>query len=131
MIIEGLPTFILGIATFFLLADDPAHAHYLSADEAEFLRLRRLREQGETANAQKFHWADVKKGLTDWRMLAFAAGQFGVDTMVWRIATDSITTNIELLALWVQHLLANNHPTDRGLEYPSDPSGALLGNLSE
>lgn len=82
MIIEGIPTFVLGIATYFLLADSPATASYLTPEEREFLRLRRLREQGESANAQKFHWADVRKAFLDWRIIAFAVGQFGVDTMV-------------------------------------------------
>lgn len=30
LILEGLPTIVLGIATWFLLADDPESAHYLS-----------------------------------------------------------------------------------------------------
>ena len=30
LILEGLPTFVLGIATWFLLADDPESAYYLS-----------------------------------------------------------------------------------------------------
>ena len=30
LILEGLPTFCLGIATWFLLADDPESAYYLT-----------------------------------------------------------------------------------------------------
>ncbi|KAF9507166.1 hypothetical protein BS47DRAFT_1304370 [Hydnum rufescens UP504] len=83
MILEGIPSFFLGIVTFFFLADNPSQATYLTPSEREFLRLRRLREQGETANAQKFHWEDVKKTFLDWRVIAFAIAQFGVDTMLY------------------------------------------------
>ncbi|KAF8339857.1 putative MFS transporter [Cantharellus anzutake] len=83
MIMEGLPTFFAGVLAFFVLADHPSRAWYLTAEEKEFLRLRRLREQGESENAQKFHWSDVRKGLTSWRVLMFALGQFGCDTMLY------------------------------------------------
>jgi hypothetical protein len=82
MILEGIPSFFLGIVTIFFLADNPSQATYLTPSEREFLRLRRLREQGETANGQKFHWEDVRKTFLDWRVIAFAIAQFGVDTMV-------------------------------------------------
>lgn len=82
MILEGIPTFVAGLITLAFLADGPENARYLNETEKNFLRARRLREQGETASAQQFHWADVRKAFLDWRVLAFAAAQFGVDTMV-------------------------------------------------
>lgn len=82
MILEGIPTFIAGVVTLFFLADSPENASYLTQPEKDFLKERRLREQGETENAQQFHWADVRKAVLDWRVIAFAAAQFGVDTMV-------------------------------------------------
>lgn len=42
---------------------------------------RRRRETGQTLSAQSFHKADVMKGLKDWKVYAFCAGQFGADTM--------------------------------------------------
>ena len=37
LILEGLPTFILGIVTWFFLADDPESAYYLSKVSPSFL----------------------------------------------------------------------------------------------
>lgn len=82
MIIEGIPTFVLGIATWFLLASDIEHAYYLTPAEKDFLQQRRLKEQGETKKSQEFDWVDVRKAFLDWRIIAFAVAQFGVDTMV-------------------------------------------------
>lgn len=84
MIIEGIPTFIAGVVTLFALADTPENASYLSNEEKEFLRVRRLKEQGETEDAQKFHWVDVRKAVLDWRVIAFAAAQFGVSDKEYR-----------------------------------------------
>ncbi len=42
---------------------------------------RRRRETGQTLSAQQFHKADVMKGLKDWKVYAFCAGQFGADAM--------------------------------------------------
>ena len=42
---------------------------------------RREREIGQTKSAQQFHKADVIKGLKDWKVYAFCAGQFGADAM--------------------------------------------------
>jgi len=87
MILEGLPTFVLGIATWFLLADSPETAFYLTAKEKELMSVRRARQMGQTTSAQEFHWEDVKKGLADWKVWVFCVGQFGVDTMLYGFST--------------------------------------------
>lgn len=83
LILEGLPTVLLGILTWFLLADDPEHAPYLSDQEKEMLNVRRKRQVGQTKSAQKLHKADVYQALKDWKIWAFAAGQFCADTMLY------------------------------------------------
>ena len=50
---------------------------------------RREREIGQTRSAQQFHKADVLKGLKDWKIYAFCAGQFGADAMC--VVRDSNT----------------------------------------
>lgn len=87
MIIEGLPTFVLGIATWFILADDPAHAYYLTPAEKALMIVRQDRQAGQTASAQRFHKQDVIYGLTDWKIYAFCIGQFGADTMLYGYST--------------------------------------------
>lgn len=86
-IIEGLPTFVLGIATFFVLADNPETAFYLTPAEKELAKTRLQRQTGYTASAQEFHWKDVVKGLKDWKVWAFCFGQFGADTMLYGYST--------------------------------------------
>lgn len=70
LIIEGIPTIILGIATYWWLADSVETAGYLSEEEKAFLVKRRGREVANTTSAQAFHWADVKKCFTDWKCWA-------------------------------------------------------------
>ncbi|KAL8953024.1 MAG: hypothetical protein Q9222_001074 [Ikaeria aurantiellina] len=87
LIIEGLPSVILGLATWFLLADDPETARYLSTEEKNLIQLRRQRQAELTASAREFHKADVYAALKDWKVYAFAAGQFGTDTMLYGYST--------------------------------------------
>lgn len=87
MILEGIPTVIVGVATWFLLADDPETAYYLNEDERALVVTRRKRFVGQTESAQQFHWADVKEGAMDWKVYVFCAGQFGVDTALYGYST--------------------------------------------
>jgi len=84
MIIEGLPTFILGVACWWLLADEPETAHYLNNEEREMILARRATQTGVT---DVFEWKDVRKGLKDWKIYAFCAGQFCMDLMLYGYST--------------------------------------------
>ncbi|KAF8448496.1 inner membrane transporter yfaV [Kalaharituber pfeilii] len=99
LILEGIPTVFIGITTFFVLADGPETAAYLTPEEKGFMHERMLREQGLTAEAMKFHWQDVKKCFLDWRCHAFALGQFGVDTMLYGFSTF-LPTIIKSIGTW-------------------------------
>lgn len=81
LILEGIPSVIVGIICWIILPNDPATATFLSPEERQLMITRRAREMGQTASAQNFHWADVKDGATDWKIYAFCIGQFGIDTM--------------------------------------------------
>lgn len=83
-ILEGIPTFVLGIASWFVLADGPETAWFLMQEERELLAFRRSRQTGVT---EEFQWADVVKGLKDWKMWAFCLALFGVDTMLFGYST--------------------------------------------
>ena len=87
MILEGLPTFVLGILSFFVLANDPEHAFYLTPEEKNLTVVRRERQTGQTQSAQQFHKKDAILGLKDWKIYAFCAGQFGADTMLYGYST--------------------------------------------
>ncbi|KZV90322.1 putative MFS transporter [Exidia glandulosa HHB12029] len=99
LIIEGIPSFILGIATFFLLPDDPESARFLSEDEKTYMHARRLQQQGETLDAQKFHWADVRACLKDWKVWGFAFAQFGADTMLYGFS-NYLPTVLQQIGQW-------------------------------
>ena len=87
MIIEGLPTFVLGIATWWILPDKPSTAYFLNPSEKALAARRLTRQMGYTAKAAKFHWDDVRAALKDWVVWAFAFAQFGADTMLYGFST--------------------------------------------
>lgn len=99
MIIEGMPTVVIGVATWFFLANDPETAYYLNEEERALMVARRSRHLGQTASAQKFHWADVKEGALDWKIYAFCTGQFGADTMLYGYSTF-LPTIIKGMGSW-------------------------------
>ncbi|KAG5795453.1 hypothetical protein H9Q69_005502 [Fusarium xylarioides] len=87
IIIEGIPTFVLGIAVWFWLADDPDSAHYLTINERELIDARMRRQIGHTKSSDQMHEADVYAGLKDWKIWLFCIGQFGGDTILYGYST--------------------------------------------
>jgi len=83
MIIEGIPTVLLGIAIFFLLPNDPESAYFLNNNEKRMMVVRHGRAYGYTASAQEFDKQDVMKAFKDWKVWIFCASQFGADTMLY------------------------------------------------
>lgn len=55
MILEGLPTFVLGIASWWLLPDSPETAYFLSPGEKSLMATRHGRQSGYTTSASEFH----------------------------------------------------------------------------
>lgn len=84
MIIEGLPTFVLGIACWFILADSPETAYYLNEDEKAMIVQRRNAQIGIS---DIFEWKDARKGLKDWKIYVMCAGQFCTDNMLYTYST--------------------------------------------
>ncbi|KAK4611753.1 hypothetical protein CLAFUW4_12918 [Fulvia fulva] len=84
IILEGIPTVVLGIACWWILADDPETAYYLNDEEKEMMLARRA---GQTGQTDVFEWQDVRKGLKDWKIWAFCVGQFCLDTMLYGYST--------------------------------------------
>ncbi|KAI8939606.1 hypothetical protein NX059_003369 [Plenodomus lindquistii] len=87
MIIEGLPTFVLGIATWWILPDSPETTYFLNAEEKAFAAARLKRQTGYTKKAAEFHWDDVRKCFKDWKVWLFCFAQFGSDTMLYGFST--------------------------------------------
>ncbi|EEH34163.1 hypothetical protein PAAG_05212 [Paracoccidioides lutzii Pb01] len=99
LIIEGIPSVLLGVATWFCLADDPDTAYYLNAEEKELMRARRSLEIGQTDSAQQFHGKDAKEGAKDWTIWLMCLSQFGVDTMLYGYSTF-LPTIIKGIGTW-------------------------------
>jgi sugar phosphate permease len=99
MILEGLPAFVLGIAVYWWLADEPETAYYLTKEERDLILVRKRRQIGYSSSADQMHEEDVIKGLKDWKIWVFAAGQFGVDTMLYGYSTF-LPTIIKGLGSW-------------------------------
>lgn len=83
MIIEGIPSVILGIITYFALPNDAQSAYFLTKEEKALMEVRRRREYGNTASSQEFNKQDMVRAFTDWKVWAFSVAQFGVDTMLY------------------------------------------------
>jgi MFS family permease len=99
IIIEGIPTVILGISIWWWLADEPDTAHYLTAEERQLMRVRRQREVGYTASQDYMHKKDVYAGFKDWKIWAFCIAQFGSDTILYGYSTF-LPTIIRGLGTW-------------------------------
>lgn len=82
-IIEGIPSIVVGIMFWIFMPNDLDTSHFMSLEDRAFLVMRREREVGQTASAQKFHWDDVKEGASDWKIWSFCIAQFGADTMLY------------------------------------------------
>ncbi|KAL2753174.1 hypothetical protein ACRALDRAFT_2110862 [Sodiomyces alcalophilus JCM 7366] len=99
MIIEGLPTVILGVITYWALPDDPSTAYFFNKAEREIMTLRLRREYGSTASAQEFSRRDMMKAFRDWKVWLFSIAQFGVDTMLYGYSAF-LPTIIHALGDW-------------------------------
>jgi MFS family permease len=87
MIIEGIPSFVLGIVTYFALPNDADSAYFFDEEEKALMRLRHEREYGNTKSSREFSKVDMLAAFKDWKVWAFCAAQFGVDTMLYGTCT--------------------------------------------
>lgn len=87
MIIEGIPTVLLGIAIYFFLPDDVETAYFLTENEKKMMIVRQGRAYGNTTSAQQFSKKDMMKAFKDWKVWMFCASQFGADTMLYGTLT--------------------------------------------
>ena len=62
---RGLPTIFLGVLSYFLLADDPASARFLTPAEKLHTEERMSREMGLTKKDMEFHCAYILISVSD------------------------------------------------------------------
>ena len=90
---------MLGIVVYFWLADEPETAYYLSQEERDLMVVRKRRQIGHTSSGDQMHKVDVYKAFKDWKIWAFAFGQFAVDTILYGYSTF-LPTIIKGLGDW-------------------------------
>ena len=99
LIIEGIPSVLLGVAVWWLLPDDAASAYFLTPAEKAAMAARLRRGYGATESAQEFSRADMIAAFTDVKVWLFSVAQFGIDTMLYGFSTF-LPTIIQGLGDW-------------------------------
>ncbi|KAL1865923.1 hypothetical protein VTK73DRAFT_5007 [Phialemonium thermophilum] len=90
MIIEGIPTTILGVLAYFLLANDPYDARYLTEREKSFTPVRRSLDGthfGMLGDENRIDWQQCLEAWKDWKVWALATAQIGVTVMLYGYST--------------------------------------------
>ncbi|KAK8080892.1 MFS general substrate transporter [Apiospora hydei] len=86
LIIEGIPSIILGAISYFLLANTPEEATYLTAKDKTFLSIRRQLDGthlGVPDSRGIIQWDQCFAAWRDWKVLAMAVAQVGVASMLY------------------------------------------------
>ncbi|KAK8120019.1 major facilitator superfamily domain-containing protein [Apiospora kogelbergensis] len=86
MIIEGTPSIVLGLISYFVLADTPEEATYLTEREKSFLGVRRYLDGtnlGVSDSQGIIQWDQCFAAWTDWKVWTMAAAQVGVASMLY------------------------------------------------
>ncbi|KID91779.1 Major facilitator superfamily domain, general substrate transporter [Metarhizium guizhouense ARSEF 977] len=99
LILEGIPSVVLGVVTYFALPNDAETAWFLDDAEKALMEVRRRREYGSTKGSGGIEKRDVLRAVTDWKAWAFYVAQFGVDTMLYGFSTF-LPTIIQALGTW-------------------------------
>ncbi|KAF3920262.1 hypothetical protein AA313_de0208292 [Arthrobotrys entomopaga] len=100
MILEGIPTVIIGLSTLWLLPDEPATARFLDSEEKAMVVHRMKVQHGTSINPEeKLKKQDVIACFKDWKCYMFALGLWGMDTMLYGYSTY-LPTIIKTLGTW-------------------------------
>lgn len=83
LIVEGLPSILIGLVTYFALPNDAASAYFLDERERALMERRARRADGRTPSSDAFAAADMRRAFADAKVWAFCVAQFGVDTMLY------------------------------------------------
>ncbi|TPX16106.1 uncharacterized protein E0L32_004101 [Thyridium curvatum] len=90
MILEGIPTIILGAVSYFVLANDPYDARYLTDREKSFTPIRRQLDGtslGMEGDKNKIDWQQCFEAWKDWKVWSLATAQIGVTVMLYGYST--------------------------------------------
>jgi len=105
-ILEGLATFLIGIASFWLIYDFPDQAKFLSPDDRARVLRRLAADQQSSAEHEEFKmdyfWASVK----DWKTYLGAIIYMGADGTLYAFSLFVPTIISELVSIALLFLIA-------------------------
>ncbi|KAL2047243.1 hypothetical protein N7G274_001262 [Stereocaulon virgatum] len=84
--LEGLLSCILSIAAFFLIANFPEHANWLSEDERAFVVARLAADEGSSGVDERISWQGILETFKDWKMIPGALMYFGPTVSTYGLA---------------------------------------------
>jgi ACS family tartrate transporter-like MFS transporter len=117
-ILEGLPPVVMGFVTFWYLTDRPVDAHWLPADEKQWLIDRLKAEEGNKIASERVRIMDALRSPQTFLLIAiFFVVVTGNQALVFFL--PSITENMKTLPIEIRTLAA-------GLPYACSVFGILL-----
>ncbi|CAG9977794.1 unnamed protein product [Clonostachys byssicola] len=90
MILEGIPTILFGIASYFILSNDPQSTNYLTEREKELCKIRSHLDGtslGLAGDEKKIDWQQCFEAWKDWKVWTIALAQHGVTVMLYGYST--------------------------------------------
>ena len=99
LLLEGLPSFVVGLVTLLYLTDSPAQAKWLSAAERELVlgHLKEEEEMKRRSGKTAHHLADAFRSRGVWLLsLAYfgiVCGNYGIGFWLPQVIKEGITTN--------------------------------------
>jgi len=84
LILEGIPAIVCGLLTYFLLPSRPQEAHFLTAEEKEWIRAELASEEKQKLNQRQF---SAIQALTSWPVWHLLAIYFGMLTGLYSLTS--------------------------------------------
>lgn len=85
-IIEGALTLVVGVVYFFLIADTPESARYLTEEDKAIVSLR-ARQESTFSKDEGFSWVEIRKAATDPVIYLSGLAHLGFDTCMYAYST--------------------------------------------
>lgn len=90
-ILEGLATFVAGIASFWAISDYPQDCKWLTKEEADWLIYKKAIDSGVHGETEEVSWTYVRQALTSWQTYLAVLYYFGVVVPLYAISLISPT----------------------------------------
>ncbi|KWU42671.1 MFS general substrate transporter [Rhodotorula sp. JG-1b] len=90
-ILEGLATFVAGIASFWAISDYPQDCKWLTKEEADWLIYKKAIDSGVHGETEEVSWTYVRQALTSWQTYLSVLYYFGVVVPLYAISLISPT----------------------------------------